>query len=518
MPFDDNTLISTEFSNSRDNPLFWATSSSSPDKEESGKISEIATSNNKQSSSLSTRNARNGNNSNNSGREQRGRSATRSSSDKNGIGRSLLRVRGRSVSRAPCKGAYEDGKEQVVVTSTVARSRNEIKKIDNGINRTNSVRNRSDIRGCRNNAGTTVTQIQATEWSEDDSAYSFQISNLEDGISIGSLSEAEEKTIKAVCEDLKLMGEKRGGDMPPGEIYATVRSEVRRAISDIQNDLESACQRNKANIVGATSVAVMPSDLVNPEPVELISDIRREYAIKLEESEERARKLRADLAIEEHRGQELDRILKEILPDPKTSGVQRSRRGRRTSNERKRMSKRLTDEAMAYFDECVSLSTFDSSDFSASDDPPYSSVGGAESAGASSLVRASLSTSCCYDQGSDLHQKQFYRCEDSGPTANCSSAEPGSTQLYQFSFADKKSETVGPKEDIRNYIRNFERGAKKDLDFEETRSYYDAGEYSAHGHRESVLIDRVLYSSRIESGGLILCGGAVPFLPFASVM
>ncbi|KAL0429493.1 UNVERIFIED_CONTAM: hypothetical protein Sradi_0575300 [Sesamum radiatum] len=525
LPFDDNTLISTEFSNSRDNPLFWATSSSSPDKEESGKISEIASSNNEQSSSSSTRSARNGNNSNNSVREQRGRSATRSSSDKNGIGRSLSRVRGRSVSRAPCKGAYEDRNEQEVVASRVGWTRNEIKKIDSGINRTNSVRDRSEIRGCRNKAGTTVTQIQATEWSEDDSACSLQISNLEDGISIGSLSEAEEKTIKAVCEDLKLMGEKRGGDMPPGEIYATVRSEVRRAISDIQNDLESACRRNNANTVAASSVAVMASDLVNPEPVELISDIRREYAIKLEESEERARKLRADLAVEEHRGQELDRILKEILPEPKTSGIQRSRRGRRTSNERKRMSKRLTDEAMAYFDECVSLSTFDSSDFSASDDPPYSSVGGAVSAGASSLIRASPNISCSYDQGSDLHQKQifggqvqFYSCEDSGPTANSSSVEPGSTQLYQFSFADKKSENVGPKEDIRNYIRNFERGAKKDLDFEETQSYYDAGEYSAHGRKESVLIDRVLYSSRIESGGLILCGGAVPFLPFASVM
>ncbi|KAL0397357.1 UNVERIFIED_CONTAM: hypothetical protein Scaly_0184100 [Sesamum calycinum] len=511
LPFDDNTLISTEFSNSRDNPLFWATSSSSPDKEESGKISEIASSNNKKSSSLSTRNARNGNNSSISVSEQRGRSATRSSGDKNGIGRSLSRVRGRSVSRAPCTGAYEDGKEQEVVTSTVARNRNEIKKIDNGVKRTNSVRSRSAIRGCRNNAGTTATQIQATEWSEDDSAYSLQISNLEDGISIGSLSEAEEKTIKAVCEDLKLMGKKGGGDMPPGEIYASVRSEVRRAISDIQNDLESGWDKLLASVV-------------NPEPVELISDIRREYAMKLEESEERARKLRADLAVEEHRGQELDRILKEILLEPKTSDIQRSRRGRRTSNERKRMSKRLTDEAMAYFDECVSLSTFDSSDFSASEDPPYSSVGGAVYAGASSLVRASPSTSCCYDQGSDLHQKQifggevqFYSCEDCGPTAN-SSAEPGSTQLYQFSFADKKSENVGPKEDIRNYIRNFERGAKKDLDFEETLSYYDAGEYSAHGHRESVLIDRVLFSSRIESGGLILCGGAVPFLPFASVM
>lgn len=51
--------------------------------------------------------------------------------------------------------------------------------------------------------------------------------------------------------------------------------------------------------------------------------------ITLFQSEERARKLRADLAIEEYRGQELDRILKEIVPDPKISDMQRSRRGRR---------------------------------------------------------------------------------------------------------------------------------------------------------------------------------------------
>lgn len=47
------------------------------------------------------------------------------------------------------------------------------------------------------------------------------------------------------------------------------------------------------------------------------------------QSEERARKLRADLAIEEHRGQELERILKELLPYPKVSGKQSSHRGRR---------------------------------------------------------------------------------------------------------------------------------------------------------------------------------------------
>lgn len=50
------------------------------------------------------------------------------------------------------------------------------------------------------------------------------------------------------------------------------------------------------------------------------------------QSQERATKLRADLAVEEHRGQELSRILKEILPDPKTNNVQKSRPRRKVSH------------------------------------------------------------------------------------------------------------------------------------------------------------------------------------------
>lgn len=50
------------------------------------------------------------------------------------------------------------------------------------------------------------------------------------------------------------------------------------------------------------------------------------------QSLERRRKLQADLAVEEHRGHELGRILKEILPDPKTPNVQKSRPGRKVSS------------------------------------------------------------------------------------------------------------------------------------------------------------------------------------------
>ncbi|GKB39859.1 hypothetical protein Tco_0884801 [Tanacetum coccineum] len=69
--------------------------------------------------------------------------------------------------------------------------------------------------------------------------FDSQVSNWEDGISTSSLSEAEEKTIKAVYEQMKsLEGDNSRKDTTSSEIYETVRSEVRRAIAVIQDNLQ----------------------------------------------------------------------------------------------------------------------------------------------------------------------------------------------------------------------------------------------------------------------------------------
>lgn len=117
VPFDDDTPISTEFSNSRDNPLFWSRSSPSPDKEEGGGINEIAAISHRLPSSASARSTSNGSGGGgNSSGEQRGRSVTRSVSHSNGIGRSVSRVRGRSVSTVSRNGAYEVAFQKALVS------------------------------------------------------------------------------------------------------------------------------------------------------------------------------------------------------------------------------------------------------------------------------------------------------------------------------------------------------------------------------------------------------------------
>ena len=50
------------------------------------------------------------------------------------------------------------------------------------------------------------------------------------------------------------------------------------------------------------------------------------------------------------------------------------------------MSKLLTEEAISYFDECVSISTFDSSDFSAAEDASVNSFRDARLVGSSSSL------------------------------------------------------------------------------------------------------------------------------------
>ncbi|XXG50865.1 hypothetical protein AAC387_Pa02g4771 [Persea americana] len=61
------------------------------------------------------------------------------------------------------------------------------------------------------------------------------------------------------------------------------------------------------------NIADIHPELVNPDAIELVSHIRREYTTKLDQSEFRVRKLQADLDVEKQCGQELGRNLREIL-------------------------------------------------------------------------------------------------------------------------------------------------------------------------------------------------------------
>ncbi|OIT07533.1 PREDICTED: uncharacterized protein LOC109217499 isoform X1 [Nicotiana attenuata] len=499
--------IDSEFSNKCDNPLFWT-------ENEKDKLKEKESFSETRKSSVSDV------------AEERGRTVTRGSPGvKNGIGRSVSRVRGRSVSRGHYGSAYESEKE--LQSKTVRRPLS--KKVANSSKNSNIVRNDIDRSGLAKSSPGAMRHGQVTEYSEDDSACSVHISNWEDGVSACSLSEAEDKTIKAFCEQMKSdQSGQWGADTATSGIYETVRSEVRRAISDIQTDLEDAIRKNNVNAIATANVPDIPPNLVNSGAVELALDIRREYARKLDESEERARKLRSDLAVEEHRGQEISRILKEILSGTKPSPPQRSRAGRKRSNERKKMSKRLTEEALSYFDECVSISTFDSSDFSAPEDLSHSLGGATTTTGVTDPILlgspSTMSTSFPIVAGHTQHPDSH---EGSSLTANsCNDdplldqveqrgSDPARGQQFQFSFGHKSPENYSNHGDLKNYIKHFEKEANKDvLKSDDTRAFYDTNEYKLQGHTESLLFGRVIFRNSIDSGNLHLCDGGFPFTCF----
>ncbi|KAG9133140.1 hypothetical protein Leryth_023508 [Lithospermum erythrorhizon] len=446
------------------------------------------------------------------GDEARGRSVKRNS--KSGIGSSVSRVRGRSVSRTHY-GAYESEKENLLISAD-ARRRTEQKQVANSGKSSSLTRSQTDVMG-ESLSSQRRKRGQTGYNSEEDSACSIQILNCEDANSIGSFSEAEEKT--TVHEEVKPMHDASWvSDPVVGRIYETVRSEVLRAISDIQNDLEDAIRRNNAPI---TTADIHP-DLVNPGAIELVLDIRREYTKKLEESKERARKLRADLHIEEHRGQELIKILKEIVPEPKTSTSQRTHSRRKRSNERKNMSRCLTEEAMAYFDECVSISTFDSSDFSAPEDPPHGYLNSTKESIGSPWCSQSASKShlAFFDKERGLVDGQICDLVETGLAINKSSNGPSVDHHVQADHdmmrgihcvvpdAEAPAEIIRPHNDIISYAKQFKVGSDSDaINLRSRKSNYDSDSYKFQGYLDGLLFDKVLLRSRTESGGLHLCSG-----------
>ncbi|KAL6602981.1 hypothetical protein ACP70R_043342 [Stipagrostis hirtigluma subsp. patula] len=160
---------------------------------------------------------------------------------------------------------------------------------------------------------------------------------------------------KAIHAVYALDKERQIGDEDGNALYDVMRKEVRQAVEEIRTQLEKAVTKSE------------PSEkTTDAQPTQVITELRRSYTSKLEESEQRKQELLTQLAAEEQRGHELTKIVRELLPTSKKNANQeRQPRHRRRSNDRSRMSKRLTEEAERYFEDF--LSNVDDTDFSSFD-------------------------------------------------------------------------------------------------------------------------------------------------------
>lgn len=177
---------------------------------------------------------------------------------------------------------------------------------------------------------------------------------------------AEEKTIRAVYAQMKsLSSDPPVGDVGMNDFLDAMRTEVRRAVSDIRMELEESMQKNGK--LSSTVDVQDRSESQGTDVIQAVADIRKEYTMKLEESEKRVRELWSQIAVEERRCLELSKIVKELLPTPppvttSTANNSSSRRRplrRKNSAERQLDLKSLDEEALRYFEECVSISSYD---------------------------------------------------------------------------------------------------------------------------------------------------------------
>ncbi|CAN6194409.1 unnamed protein product [Urochloa humidicola] len=162
---------------------------------------------------------------------------------------------------------------------------------------------------------------------------------------------------KPVCAVYGLDKEHQIDDESGNVLYDVMRKEVRQAVEEIRTQLEKVVTKSEPSEKALSNDA---------QPTQVITELRRSYTSKLEESEKRKQELLAQLAAEEQHGHELTKIVRELLPTPKkTVNLQRHPRQRRRSNDRSKMSKRLTEEAEQYFEDF--LSNVEDTDFSSFD-------------------------------------------------------------------------------------------------------------------------------------------------------
>ncbi|CAD5189951.1 unnamed protein product [Musa acuminata subsp. malaccensis] len=437
---------------------------------------------------------------------RRGRSVTRPpqcrTGPPKGVSNSVLRRRRSvSVARHRCSDSENDMDSLSSSTQVISRIS------DNGI-----LQQPSSHRPV-NNVDVLKRTMSHKDFFHSQDSYSSHSSSLTD-VEAGdfhSRKHGVEKTIQAVYAQEK--GENPIGDDEGIGLYEVVRKEVRHAVEEIRTELQKVMLNNEAS-------AIISDDSIRPkgsEVLEAISEIRRNYTTKLEQSEKRKQDLLAELAMEEERGQEISKIVKELLPSPKISVVpERQSQSRRRSKDRTRLSKCLNEEAEKYFEdflfnvEDTDISSFDEERSDASSivrDP------GLRNSVAGTYERV-LKTAPLPADGDGVVLPWLEWETSVAPSSPCKSKEAsaGFSNCYQIassfgsrSFDGTDSSSVVSSDPSRSKF-GAENHQGNSYNSRTTASSFDMEEYLSLKQSEDILCERLRQRRRIESGSMILCG------------
>ncbi|KDP30961.1 hypothetical protein JCGZ_11337 [Jatropha curcas] len=328
-----------------------------------------------------------------------------------------------------------------------------------------------------------------------------------------------EKTIRAVYAQKKAEHPTADDiDMNSG-LYAAMRKELRNAVEEIKMELEKGKRKpNNSGLARNDSLQSKSSDVL-----QAVSTIRKNYASKLELSEKRKQELLSEILLEEQRGRELNMIVKELLPDPNDSVVERPARTRKKSNDRSRMSKRLTEDAEKYIEDFIS--NLEDTDISSIDgersSDTSSSLGGLpKTQNFQSPVMSTKSFPVEMD-GVVLPWLQWETSNDASPLSSKKTESMATPQtkfwqapqdatpvqeLSNHSISSRGSWSPG----IDGYSSNMSGVAgnkfgHSQISTSATRSQFDLDEYMKRRSEEDFLFERWNQQQRIHSGNLLLC-------------
>ncbi|XP_050377793.1 uncharacterized protein LOC126795025 [Argentina anserina] len=332
-----------------------------------------------------------------------------------------------------------------------------------------------------------------------------------------------EKTIRAVYSEKK-SEHPAGNDMKNG-LYEEMRKELRYAVEEIRTEL-----KQEKGITRPTVPAPGDSLRSNGSDVlQAVSSIRKNYSSKLEQSEKRKQDLLAEIVLEEQHSRELSKIVKELLPEPKKiASPDRPSRMRRRSNDKGRVSKRLTEEAERYIEDFISnVEDTDISSVDGERSDTSSSLGGIMK-GESFQSPPMLTPPPVFMDGVVLPWLQWETSNDGTP-AGCKnktetpmtpksfswsasqevtnaqdhsqsassrgSWSPGIIDSLPFNIMENASSKIG---ESGNYQRKLHPNGSNP-------SRFDMEKYLQLKNNEDFLLETLKQQRRIGSGGLLLC-------------
>uniref|UniRef100_A0A2P2KU57 Uncharacterized protein MANES_06G116500 n=1 Tax=Rhizophora mucronata TaxID=61149 RepID=A0A2P2KU57_RHIMU len=196
--------------------------------------------------------------------------------------------------------------------------------------------------------------------------YSSQSSVLTDdeGKNAHNQKNAVERMIQAVYAQKK--AEHPADDDTNSELYEAMRKGLRHALEEIKMELKQA--------MGKTNTPLIVSENCSQPR---ISSVRRSYTSQLEQPEKYKQDLLAEVLLEEQCGRDHTKIVKKLLPKQDNIAVEKPLHTRKRSNDRNRMSRRLTEEAERYIEDFISnIEDTDISSWDGERSDTSSSIGG----------------------------------------------------------------------------------------------------------------------------------------------